>query len=200
MNALLDAIRRAGGHLDALERPWALIGGLAVSVRAEPRFTRDVDFAVAVSDDADAEGVVAELLGRGYRLLFTVEQDAVGRLATVRLALPGSDAGGVVLDLLFASSGVEPELVAAAERLEVLPGLSVPVPRTGHLLALKVLARDDVTRPQDVADIRALLAVADDAERARAREALALITARGYHRQKDLLAEWAVVAGGADRG
>jgi|GEM_PF-4672787 len=31
--------------LEARERPFALVGGLAVSVRGEVRFTRDVDLA-----------------------------------------------------------------------------------------------------------------------------------------------------------
>jgi hypothetical protein len=195
VNALFEAIRRADRDLRALGHPWALVGGLAVSVRTEPRFTRDVDLAVAVSDVADAERLVAGLLGRGYRLLFTVEQEAVARLATVRLALPESSAEGVVVDLLFASSGIEQELVADAEPIEIAPGLAVPVPRVGHLLALKVLARDDATRPQDLADIRALLAAADATERERARGSLALITCRGYHRRKDLASDWAALVG-----
>jgi hypothetical protein len=32
----------------------AMVGGLAVSARAEPRFTRDLDFAVAVANDDEA--------------------------------------------------------------------------------------------------------------------------------------------------
>lgn len=43
------------------------------------------------------------------------------------------------MDLLFASSGIEHEIVAAADPLEVLPDLTVPVARTGHLIALKPL-------------------------------------------------------------
>jgi hypothetical protein len=35
--------------------PFALVGGLAVSVHVEPRFTRDIDLAVAVAGDAKAE-------------------------------------------------------------------------------------------------------------------------------------------------
>jgi predicted nucleotidyltransferase len=190
MNALADGLRRASRDLTALERAWALVGGLAVSVRTEPRFTRDVDLAVVVRDDADAERLIGQLAREGYRLLFTVEQDAVGRLATVRLALPLASAGDIVLDLLFASSGIEPELVAAAEPIEVWPGLTVPVPRVGHLIALKVLARDDRHRPQDAADLRALLAVAAAEELERARASLAWVTARGYHRRKDLQAEF----------
>jgi hypothetical protein len=188
VNTLIEAIGRGSRDLDTLERAWALVGGLAVSARTEPRFTRDADFAVAAADDADAERLVGELMRRGDRLLSAVEQQ--GRLATVRLVPPDSRSDGVVLDLLFASSGIEPELVAEADAVEIWPGLSVPVPRVGHLLALKVLARDDVRRPQDLADIRALLAVADATELDGAQHALALISGRGYHRDKDLLAEW----------
>lgn len=41
---------------------WALIGGWAAGLRAEPRFTRDVDLAIAVSDDAAAEAMTRRLL------------------------------------------------------------------------------------------------------------------------------------------
>lgn len=59
-----------------------------------------------------------------------------------------------MLDVLFASSGIESEVVGSAELLEVLPGLTVPVARIGHLIALKVLSRDDRDRHQDIADLR----------------------------------------------
>lgn len=130
----MGALERASRDLATLDRAWALVGGLAVSVRTEPRFTRDADLAVVVRDDADAEILIGQLLALGYRLVFTVEQDAAVRLATVRLAPPATSEKGIVLDLLFASSGIEPELVAAAEVLELWPGLQVRVPRVGHLL------------------------------------------------------------------
>jgi hypothetical protein len=41
---------------------WALIGGIAVSARAVPRFTQDVDLAVSVSGDPEAETLVSRLL------------------------------------------------------------------------------------------------------------------------------------------
>jgi len=78
----------------------------------EPRTTRDVDIVVAVSGDADAEAVVFALQSRGYQLLLALEQTAVGRLSTVRLSTPGASSRGVVVDLLFASSGIEPEIIA----------------------------------------------------------------------------------------
>jgi hypothetical protein len=62
----------------------------------------------------------------------------------------------------------------------------VPVARVGHLIALKVLARDDRTRPQDRVDLAALLRRAGDAALAEARESLALVTRRGFQRGRDL--------------
>jgi hypothetical protein len=172
--------------LTACKARFALVGGLAVSARCDPRFTRDLDLAVAVASDAEAEGLVAALLGRGYRMLAQVEHEEVRKLATVRLAPPAADVeDGVVVDLLFASSGIEPEIVAEAEPLEVLPGLVVPVARVPHLIAVKILA-SEARRPQDLIDARQLLAVARGDEPSRARELLRLVEQRGYTRGKDL--------------
>ncbi len=134
MNILEAALRRIAADLGKYGRKWALVGGFAVSARAEPRFTRDIDAAVVVADDADGESLVRLLLTDGYRVMASVEQDETGRLATVRLSSPltGDD---VVVDLLFASSGIEPEVVQAAEVTEVVPGLKLPIALTGHLIA-----------------------------------------------------------------
>ena len=97
-----------------------------MSVRTEPRLTRDADLAVLVSGDRDAEALVHDLQGRGWRVATAIEQDVARRLATVRLALAGADVRGAVIDLLFASSGIEPEIVAAADLIEAIPGFTVP--------------------------------------------------------------------------
>jgi predicted nucleotidyltransferase len=97
---LSDVVRRLTG----LGAECALIGGLAVSARAEPRFTRDVDLAVSVTDDSTAESLVNHFVSKGFVVLALVEQEAAGRLATVRLVPPGQTEEGVVVDLLFASA------------------------------------------------------------------------------------------------
>ncbi len=186
MNRVEAALRRIASDLNALHIRWALVGGFAVSVRTEPRFTRDVDVAVVVNDDQAAEQLVRSLIDKGYRLDAIVEQDAVGRLATARMISPGADRLGVVVDVLFATAGIEPEIVAAAEVLEVLPGIDMPVATAGYLVALKLLARDDDTRPQDAADLRALRAVLDAADRAAALTAAELIVDRGFARGRPL--------------
>ena len=47
-----SALRRAVADLNALKIQWALVGGLA-TVRSVPRFTKDLDFAVAVAGDPE---------------------------------------------------------------------------------------------------------------------------------------------------
>jgi hypothetical protein len=185
---LAEAFLRFETDLRAIGISWALVGGLAVSARAEPRTTRDIDVAIAASDDPEAESVVRALLGRGYYDELVMDHRHAKRLSTVRFKRRGDDSG-VFFDILFATAGIEREVVAAAELLEVLPGLYSPVARTGHLLALKTLAlRPDrpQERPQDFADIRELLRVADGEELRRARTALELISRRGFDRGKDL--------------
>lgn len=188
MTRLLAALLRATRDLRDLGQRWALVGGLAVSARAEPRTTRDVDLVVAVSGDPQAEKLVRDLRARGYTLVEHLEQDATGRLATVRFIAPGEEEEGVLVDLLFASSGVEPEIVARAEEIEIAAGISLPIATTGHLIALKLLARDDRNRPQDFDDLRALLEEASPEDVGQAREALQLVIERGYDRGRaDLL-------------
>lgn len=151
------ALRRIVADLRLLGRQFALVGGFAVSARTEPRLTRDADFAVRVDDDPDAESLVRDLQARGWRVVGAVEQEAAGRLATVRLAIAGED------------------------------GFSVPVATLGHLIALKVLARDDRPRPHDRVDLGAVLGRADVKALEEGRRALRLVAERGFHRGLDLL-------------
>lgn len=95
MTSLLAAIRRIVSDLDGQGSAWALVGGLAVSARTEPRTTRDVDVAVAVPDDA-AEAMIWSLTRVGYTVAGPVEQTDTQRLATVRLHPPSSHASGVI--------------------------------------------------------------------------------------------------------
>ncbi|MFV1958836.1 MAG: nucleotidyl transferase AbiEii/AbiGii toxin family protein, partial [Planctomycetota bacterium] len=87
-----------------------------------------------------------------------------------------------------ASSGIEKEVVAGAERMEVFDGLSAPVASVVALIALKVLARDDRRRPQDRVDLAALLAKASAPDLAAARDLLSRIEERGFARTRDLRA------------
>jgi hypothetical protein len=137
-----------------------------------------------VDSDERAEALVHALASRGMRIVSLVEQESVGRLAMARLVTDD----GLSVDLLIASSGIESEVVMSAETLEVVQGLLLPVARTGHLIALKLLSVAP-GRETDSADLRNLAAVADDEEWNLASEAVALIQERGFARGRQLDAE-----------
>jgi len=172
------------GDLGALGSSWALVGGLAVCARAEPRPTADIDIAVAVPDDAAANARVEDLLSAGYRRRESIRHAQTGRLATVRLfrTFTGDD---VAVDLFFASSGVEEEIVAAAESVEIAPGVAIPVASLGHLIAVKLIWRRSAKRDRD---LRTLIEHADADDLDDARHLMTSITDRGYHRGRDLAA------------
>jgi predicted nucleotidyltransferase len=178
------ALHAAAGNLAECGAQFALVGGLAVSTWAEPRTTRDVDLAVAVETDAEAEALVHTLRNRGYSLVQAIDHAPTGRLGTARLAGPAGLP--VMTDLLFASSGIEDLVVAQALTTTVLPGLPMPVARPGHLVALKLLAQR-VERGQDAVDLRELRRVLTADEVATAQQAVALIVDRGFHRDRDLV-------------
>lgn len=182
MQSVDAVLRQAAEDLDAIGARWAVIGGLAVAFRAEPRFTKDVDLAVAVADDAEAEGIVNRLQVRGYALASLVEQDYVNRLATARLVRPEVGTSSAFIDLLFANSGIEDEIVRSADRMEVLPDVVMPVASTGHLIALKALAG----LHQDLTDLGYLISAATEADLGQARTSVATIQERGFNRGLNL--------------
>jgi hypothetical protein len=136
--------------------------------------------------------MVATLLREGHELVASVEQEAVSRLATARFRLRD----GALLDLLFASSGIEAEIVAAADQMAVVPGVELPVSTIGHLIAIKLLARDDERRPQDIVDLHSLMKVASPDDLDQARAAVVLIERRGFARGRELVDDLEVLIGG----
>ena len=114
MTELERSLRQVALDLETLDRRFAVVGGLAVSIRAEPRLTRDVD-------------------------------------------------------------------------VEVLPGLVLPVATIGHLIVMKLLARDDRRRPNDADDLRALAIEATPADWEQALQAAQLVHERGFGRERDLV-------------
>jgi hypothetical protein len=57
-----EALADIGRRLREYGIAFALVGGLAVSIRAEVRFTRDVDLAIAMPDDSSLETLVRDLV------------------------------------------------------------------------------------------------------------------------------------------
>jgi predicted nucleotidyltransferase len=175
------ALRRVASDLARLKRPFALVGGMAVSIRGEVRFTRDVDVAVVVGTDAETESLVRDLAASGYGAIATVEHETRRRLATVRLRSPS----GVTVDLMAASSGIEAEVVSRAQPVEIDGVGTIPVARAEELLALKVLSMTS-RRPQDAIDARGLVATNPALDVGEVRRLLEVISSRGFDRGQKL--------------
>ena len=176
-----DALGHAAAELRRRGQRFALVGGLAISVRGEVRATRDVDLAVAVAHDSELEKLVADLAKAGYRPVATVEQEARRRLAVVRLESPA----GFRVDLLAASCGIEPEIVAAATPVQFEGAGAVPVAIAEDLLAMKLLAAR-TGRARDWDDALGLLQINPRLDLALVRQRIAQIAARGFARNEDL--------------
>ena len=171
--------------LTALNHQSALVGGLAVSARTRPRFTRDIDFAVAVASDKEAEELVLAMQRQGFHLLQVIEQEAKKVLSTVRFRHPDDRENEPSVDLLFGSTGIEGEIVRNATPIKIAKGISVPVAPIAYLIAMKVLSESAV-RDQDRSDLRVLLAAASTPELDEAKQAVCLIEERGFNRERDL--------------
>ena len=102
---LYAELRRIVEALHAAGVPYALAGGLAVSIYTTPRATEDIDLLI---DPADLDRAVRTLQPAGFRLVGRPMQVAAGRLEIQRLTkIDGADL--LPLDLLMA---VDPTLAA----------------------------------------------------------------------------------------
>jgi hypothetical protein len=180
--SVFSALRHAVLDLHALKQEFAIIGGIAVSVRTTSRTTSDIDVAVAAVGDPEAERLIADMRSRGYVVDLILDHAETNRLSTVRLRSPES---GIYVDLLFASSGIEAEIARSADIVSI-DGADVPIAKVGHLLVLKLLAISPQRARKDGPDLDELLRAADATELARARSAIRLVVARGFARGRDL--------------
>ena len=192
-NELTPVLQSAAATLRAAETRFALVGGLAVGIRTEPRFTRDIDFAVAVADDVAAERIARYLLTSGYPTASMMTNQRTGRLATLRF-LPPLPAGvepedRPYVDLLFTTSGIEREVVEDAEAYIVERGFVLPVATIPPLMAMKLRAASD-RRKQDYLDLDHLVTRATDAELRRVRVLLRLMLERDPGIEVDLHARF----------
>lgn len=181
------ALADIAGWLSGRSVPFALVGGLAVSIRGEVRFTRDVDLALSISEP-EIESLVRDLRAARYQIHSLVEHEVAQRTATVRLITRDA----IHVDLLAASSGIETEIVQRATRVTIPSVGELPVASAEDLVAMKVLSSNDQRR-HDFDDAVGLFLANPGLDVAGVRERLSLITARGFHREQDLEAKLAAV-------
>ena len=135
---LIDIIRL----LESRGLTFAVIGGLAVSLRAEPRFTADIDIVVA-ADLLDPPDLLSYTPGSTFQPLLEDEAETFQEFQHIVPLIHTPT--GTKVDLAIGLSGFEQQ---AVERAEVIPlfGQPVRVVAAEDLLLFKVMAgraRDD---------------------------------------------------------
>ena len=152
--ALWPTLADAAKVLEARGIRFALIGGLAVSLRGQPRMTVDVDL-VILADVDQALRLVQELDSTPFEPLFPGVEDVVARSYILPLR---HRATGIRVDVAIGMSGFEQQAVLRATQV-MIGDVRVPVVAVEDLLVMKALAG----RPQDEQDIRGLVAAQRDA-------------------------------------
>jgi hypothetical protein len=142
---LVDAVR----FLDRHRMPYAVIGGIAVSLRGEPRVTADVDVVIG-TDVAGALQLLDAIQPTPFEPLFQGAEEVVERTLILPLR---HTASGVKLDIAVGLSGFERQTIARATPVD-FRDFSVAIATAEDLLIMKVLA----SRPRDIQDARGIIA------------------------------------------
>lgn len=134
--------------LDVEEIDYALMGGLAVAVRGEPRSTLDVD--VVLACDVDRALVLLKSLGASR---FKPYFDGVEEVIRTGLLLPLEHRETAIrIDLSIGMSGFDRDAIAQSTQ-STMGGRSIPVVAAEYLVVMKQLA----SRPRDLEDIKSIL-------------------------------------------
>ena len=150
---IFETLRDASAWLAESGVPFALIGGLAATVRGRVRVTEDVDLLLA----CDLTAAAALLNGVETSPFEAAFEDAEQLLRTAFILPLDHRETGVRLDLSVGLTLFEQEAVARAER-QTLNGIQVFVITAEDLLVMKLLA----DRPKDQQDIEGIVETADE--------------------------------------
>jgi hypothetical protein len=141
---LSDPIRDLARLLDSAEISYALIGGHAVNVWVEPRFTADIDITIEAGV-GQSERVKELLQGAGFEQDFVEGEEHTSGPDFIRFV---SSDGRQVLELQAAKTDLQASLLERARPSED----GVRVATAEDLIVLKLIAN----RPKDRIDLLSL--------------------------------------------
>ena len=146
---LIDAV----GLLTSEDLSYALVGGIAASIRGEPRATADVDFVIGTDVDG-ALGLMDALDETPFQTLLSDADEVVRRAFILPLRHRTT---GVKVDMAIGLSGFEQQLIERAVPVD-LAGETVRLTTAEDLLLMKLLAG----RPRDLQDATGIVRVQGD--------------------------------------
>lgn len=144
------ALQALASWLEAEQVPYATIGGVAVSLLAQPRATQDIDIVIWL-DQEKWDSFLRTGQGYGFEPRIS---DALDFAVKSRVLLLRHQKSGISIDLSCGALPFEQEMIERATALNIGP-LSLRVPMPEDLIITKAIAQ----RPKDIADIESLLNV-----------------------------------------
>jgi hypothetical protein len=127
---------------------YALIGGLAATLRGQPRVTAYVDLVIAADVEA-ALDILSSIEQTKFAPLFDRAEEVVEAAFILPLRHRHT---GVKLDLSLGLSGFELQLISRAGRI-VIENASIAVAQAEDLIVMKTLAG----RPRDDQDVQGIV-------------------------------------------
>lgn len=142
---LLEAIAT---QLDRRSMAYMIIGGQALLVYGEPRFTRDIDVTLGV-DSQKLDELLEIAKKSGWKILVENPQEFVNRT----MVLPCLDeASGIRIDFIFSRSPYEAQAMKRVNKMSV-GKVQVCYASPEDLIIHKMIA----ARPRDLEDVRNIL-------------------------------------------
>ncbi len=148
MTEPFDATWEVGSFLAAHNLSYAVIGGLAVQIWGEPRFTKDADLSVASPLTSGSASLVRLITDRFPAR--TADPIAFAQSTRMVLIRVGNE---VDVDISLAIPGYEDQLFSRAIDYEIEPGKTIRLCSAEDLIIHKAVAG----RPQDIGDIQGVV-------------------------------------------
>jgi hypothetical protein len=161
---LEEALEALARGLTESGAPWMVIGGIAVIARGVRRFTTDIDVAVR-GDAVRPERLLQALAAHGIGPRIA---DALTFAEANLVLLLRHEETGVDLDVSLAWSAFEHDALATSTPTS-FGNVSAPMCTPENLIVFKAIA----SRPKDMEDAEALLALYPDIDRERVRSRVA---------------------------
>lgn len=144
--AFVDALREVFNFLDSEKMPYFVIGGVAVGILGEPRFTYDLDVDIFLSKDSLPQ-MFEHARKAGFRLDETQAISDAKTFGSFRMFR-----GDVQVDFIIASTPLEDSVLRRCTKMELFEA-TVSVPTPEDLILLKIIPG----RPKDLMDAESIV-------------------------------------------
>lgn len=144
-NVFKKAIHKIIRFLDKEKIPYFVLGGLAVGVMGEPRFTHDIDLDIFLQDQET--GIFIKRLKEVFKFNAKQAMLNVSQFGTFRLSYKT-----VQIDIIIASTELEREALRRKRRVDFFD-LATSFPSPEDLVLLKLIPG----RPKDLLDAESVV-------------------------------------------